>query len=64
DVDSDLLLVYKATNYLSITLRTQAIYDRDIIVRDSNGDGKLDAPGIQLKQLSGVGLTYNFGAIK
>ena len=64
DVDSDLLLVYKATNHLSITLRTQAIYDRDIIVRDSNGDGKLDAPGIQLKQLSGVGLTYNFGAIK
>ena len=64
DVDSDLLLVYKATNYLSITLRTQGIFDRDIAVRDSNGDGKVDAPGIQLKQLSGVGLTYNFGSIK
>jgi hypothetical protein len=45
-------------------LRTQGIYDRDIAVRDSNGDGKVDAPGIQLKQLSGVGLTYNFGTIK
>lgn len=64
DVDADILLVYKATNYLSITLRTQGIFDRDIAVRDSNGDGKVDAPGIQLKQLSGVGLTYNFGSIK
>lgn len=64
DVDADILLVYKATNHLSITLRTQGIYDRDISVRDSNGDGKVDAPGIQLKQLSGVGLTYNFGTIK
>ncbi len=62
DVDADILLVYKATNHLSITLRTQGIFDRDIAVRDSNGDGKVDAPGIQLKQLSGVGLTYNFGA--
>ena len=64
DVDSDLLFVYKATNFLSITLRTQAIFDRDILIRDTNGDGKLDAFGVQWKQLSGVGLTYNFGAIK
>ena len=64
DVDADILLVYKATNHLSITLRTQGIFDRDIAVRDSNGDGKVDTPGIQLKQLSGVGLTYNFGSIK
>ena len=64
DIDADILVVYKATNHLSITLRTQGIYDRDIAVRDSNGDGKVDAPGIQLKQLSGVGLTYNFGTIK
>jgi hypothetical protein len=64
DVDSDLLFVYKATQYLSITLRTQALFDRDVAVKDSNGNGKTDAPGLQLKQLSGVGLTYNFGAIK
>jgi hypothetical protein len=29
--------------------------------RDTNGDGKLDASGIQTKQFMGLGLTYEFG---
>ena len=34
---------------------------RDVLLRDTNGDGKLDASGIQTKQFMGLGLTYEFG---
>ena len=61
DVDSDLLLVYKNKGPLSVTLRSQNLFDRDVLLRDTNGDGKLDASGIQTKQFMGLGLTYEFG---
>jgi hypothetical protein len=61
DIDSDLLLVYKNKGPLSITLRSQNLFDRDVLLRDTNGDGKLDASGIQTKQFMGLGLTYEFG---
>lgn len=64
DVNADVLFLIKATSFLSITARVQGVYDRDIAVRDSNDDGKLDAPGIQWKQLLGVGLSYTLGAQK
>jgi hypothetical protein len=58
------LVLIKATSFLTVTSRVQTIYDRDILVRDSNGDGKLDASGVQWKQLLGVGLSYTLGAKK
>ena len=61
DLDSDLLLVYKSKSPLSLTLRSQNLFDRDVLLRDLNGDGKLDASGIQTKQFMGLGLTYEFG---
>jgi hypothetical protein len=61
DLDSDLLLVYKNKGPLSVTLRSQNLFDRDVLLRDTNGDGKLDASGIQTKQFMGLGLTYEFG---
>lgn len=61
DMNGDLLLVFKGEGPLSVTLRSQFIYDGDVMVKDSNGDGKLDAAGLQLKQLTGVGLTYQIG---
>lgn len=61
DLDSDLLLVYKNKGPLSITLRSQNLFDRDVLLRDTNADGKLDASGIQTKQFMGLGLTYEFG---
>jgi hypothetical protein len=64
DVDSDLLLVYKNKGPLSVTLRSQNLFDRDVLLRDTNGDGKLDASGIQTKQFMGLGLTYEFGKKK
>jgi len=64
DVNADVLLLIKATSFLSVTARVQSIYDRDVLVRDSNADGKLDSPGIQWKQLLGVGLSYTLGAQK
>jgi hypothetical protein len=56
-----LLLVYKSKSPLSLTLRSQNLFDRDVLLRDLNGDGKLDASGIQTKQFMGLGLTYEFG---
>jgi hypothetical protein len=44
-----------------VTLRSQNLFDRDVLLRDTNGDGKLDASGIQTKQFMGLGLTYEFG---
>jgi len=35
--------------------------DSDLLLRDTNSDGKLDASGIQTKQFMGLGLTYEFG---
>jgi hypothetical protein len=61
DLDTDLFLVYKNKGPLSITLRSQNLFDRDVLLRDTNGDGKLDASGIQTKQFMGLGLTYEFG---
>lgn len=64
DLDSDLLLVYKNKGPLSVTLRSQNLFDRDVLLRDTNGDGKLDASGVQTKQFMGLGLTYEFGKKK
>jgi hypothetical protein len=64
DVNADVLVLIRATSFLTVTTRVQSIYDRDILVRDSNEDGKLDASGVQWKQLLGVGLSYTLGAKK
>ncbi len=63
DVNWDLLLSFKINEYLSASLVTQMIYDRDIeFAYDSNNDGELDSsePRLQFKELFGLGLTYNF----
>jgi hypothetical protein len=64
DINADVLVLIRAPSFLPVTTRVQSIYDRDILVRDSNEDGKLDASGVQWKQLLGVGLSYTLGAKK
>lgn len=63
DVNWDLLLSLKVNDFISASLITQLIYDRDIeFGTDTTGDGVADTfePRVQFKELFGVGLTYNF----
>lgn len=63
DVNWDMLLTFKVNEYISATLVTQLIYDRDIEFGfDSTGDGTNDSfePRVQFKELFGLGITYNF----
>jgi len=63
DVNWDVLLTFKVNEFISATLVTQLIYDRDIeFGSDTTGDGVNDTfePRVQFKELFGLGLTYNF----
>lgn len=63
DVNWDMLLTFKVNEFISATLVTQLIYDRDIEFGfDTTGDGTNDSfePRVQFKELFGIGLTYNF----
>lgn len=64
DVNWETLLLMKVYKNLSISLALHLIYDNDINVQDTNGDGLNNAPGTQFKQILGVGLAYSFGAFK
>ena len=63
DVNWDMLISFKVNEYISASLVTQLVYDRDIEFGfDSTGDGVNDSvePRVQFKELFGIGLTYNF----
>jgi hypothetical protein len=64
DVTWEGLFLFKANKYLTASLLLNLIYDHDVSVRDNNGDGMLNAPGTQFKEVLGVGLAYSFGAFK
>lgn len=64
DVNWETIFLMKVYSYLSVSLQLHLIYDHDIIVQDTNGDGTLNAPGTQFKQILGVGLAYSFGEFK
>ncbi|MFW5755245.1 MAG: DUF3078 domain-containing protein [Tangfeifania sp.] len=58
DVKWDLILNMKINDYLSANFITNLVYDHDILVPLDDPDQK--GRRIQLKQLLGVGLSYNF----
>lgn len=60
DVNWDNIIVFKVYKYLSVSFQLQMIYDDDILVKDTTGDGKANAPALQLRQLLGLGLSYTF----
>ena len=64
DVTWEGLLLIKANKWLTASLLLNLIYDHDVAARDSNGDGELDAPGTQFKEVLGIGLSYTFGEFK
>ncbi|MFN4299517.1 MAG: DUF3078 domain-containing protein [Thermaurantimonas sp.] len=60
DVNWDNIIVFKLYKYLSVSFQLQMIYDDDVLVKDTNGDGKVNAPGLQIRQILGLGFTYTF----
>jgi hypothetical protein len=63
DVNWDVLLTLKVNEYISATLMTQLIYDRDIEFGvDTSGDGVFDTfePRVQFKEILGIGFAYTF----
>ena len=59
----NLHLNFKVNEYISASLITQLIYDRDIKFGfDTTGDGVNDTfePRVQFKELFGIGFSYNF----
>lgn len=61
DIDNFLTLDMKVNEYVSANIGIHIIYDDDIKAqKDNNGTLEEIGPRIQLKQLLGVGLVYNF----
>lgn len=63
DINWDLLLTFTINEYLSATIITQLIYDKDIkFGSDTTGDGMNDTfeSKVQFKEILGIGFTYNF----
>ena len=59
DINWDILLKFTVNEYISATLITQLIYDRDILFEPDGGTGDPE-PLVQFKELFGLGLTYSF----
>lgn len=57
----DLLIDSKINKFFSVNLRTNLIYDDDILIADK--DGNL-APRLQLKEIFSIGFSYTFGNFK
>ncbi len=57
----DLLVDSKINKFFSVNLRTNLIYDDDILIADN--DGNL-APRLQLKEIFSIGFSYTFGNFK
>lgn len=60
DVNWDNIILFKVYKYLSVSFQLQMIYDDDVLVKDTSGDGKANAPALQIRQILGVGFSYTF----
>lgn len=64
DVNWETLLLMKVHASLTVSLQLHLIYDNDILVQNPNTEGTFQSPGVQFKQILGVGLAYSFGEFK
>ena len=63
DVNWEALLTLKANKYISTTLATHLIYDKDILIpveSDAEGNTIRSEPRVQFKEMLSVGLTVTF----
>lgn len=57
----DLLVDSKLNKFFSVSVRTNLIYDNDILIADKDGNS---APRLQFKEILSVGFSYTFGEFK
>lgn len=60
DVNGELILFMKINKFLTANVALHVIYDHDVEF-DTDGDGVLNGPRTQLREVLGVGLAYRFG---
>lgn len=62
DVDWEVLMKFKITEYIRFSINTHLLYDNDINIPIYNeaGDITAEGPRIQFKRLVGVGFSYSF----
>jgi len=63
DINWEMFLILKASEFFSASLTTHLIYDDDIkIERDTDNDGEIDLRGarIQFKEVLSIGITFRF----
>ena len=58
-VSWDNKVFWKLAKFFALTLSTNLIYDPLVQVRDTDGDGTADAPGVQFKEFLEFGFTYS-----
>ena len=59
DVNLNILATYKITKYISVNFQAQAIYDDDILILVDENTGR-KGKRLQIKEIIGIGLSYNF----
>ena len=60
-VNWDMTLTSKLNKFFSTNIKTNLIYDDDILIEDSKG---VAAPRIQFKEIFTFGFSYTFGEFK
>lgn len=60
-VNWDFQAEFMVTKFLTTTLRTNLIYDDNVLIADKDG---IEAPRVQFKEVLGVAFTYTFGEFK
>ncbi len=57
-VNWDNKIFWKLAKYFALTLSTNLIYDDTVLVKDTTGDGEVNAPAVQFKEFLEFGFTY------
>ncbi|NVK28479.1 MAG: DUF3078 domain-containing protein, partial [Flavobacteriia bacterium] len=64
DVNWETILLLQAWSAVKVSLHLHLIYDHDINVQNPDAAGNFTSPGVQFKQVLGVGIGYTFGKYK
>lgn len=59
-VNWDLAIVMQINKFMAANIGTSLIWDKNVLVLDTDGDGVYDKSALQFKELLGVGFTFSF----
>ncbi len=57
DINWETLIAMKVNKYISVSINTIFVYDDDVKIQKDNGT---ESAGLQIKEILGVGFSYNF----